>query len=225
MLPNQPKSATGPVASIPAPPEAMDSERQRARAMEPLESPQLAETLALAFRDNPLNRAAIRGSARRRMRSNRSGMRATLAAAEGQAMILVPGTSAGPGLGGLIAMAPGVWPLPPPPVFEQVRYLFGQSIGSLRRWARADTVLAELHPAAPHWYLHLLGVSPEARGRGVRAGLLETWLEEVDREGGSAYLETDRQENLSFYGRVGFEVVGSEEILGTPIWLMARPTR
>jgi len=193
--------------------------------MEASEALELADSLALAFRDNPLNRAAIRGSAARRVRSNRYGMRATLAAAVGRATILVPATQAGAGVGGLIALAPGVWPLPPPPVFAQLEYWFGQGVGALRRWGKVYHALAALHPAEPHWYLELLGVAPEAQGRGIGVGLLEKWLQDVDREGGSAYLETDRLENIGFYNRVGFEVVGTEEILGTPIWRMGRPPR
>ena len=53
------------------------------------ESRALAEVLALAFRDNPLNRAVIEGSEARRLRANRAGMRASLSAAVPSAVVLV----------------------------------------------------------------------------------------------------------------------------------------
>jgi GNAT superfamily N-acetyltransferase len=184
------------------------------------EAPVLAETLALAFRDNPLNRGVIRAGSVRRLRSNRHGMRATLAAALGHARILVPGS---PKLGGLIALPPGGWPLPPPPLLAQVEFWLGQGVGAVRRWGRVYRELATLHPVEPHWYLQLLGVAVDAQRQGVGAALLGAWLKEVDREEAPAYLETDRRENLSFYGRGGFDVVGTDEILGVEIWRMRRP--
>ena len=53
------------------------------------ESRALAEVLALAFRDNPLNRAVIGGSEARRLRANRAGMRASLIAALPAAVVLI----------------------------------------------------------------------------------------------------------------------------------------
>jgi ribosomal protein S18 acetylase RimI-like enzyme len=40
-----------------------------------------------------------------------------------------------------------------------------------------------------------------------------------------AYLETDKPENVRFYERFGFEVVGEEEVLGVPNWFMLRRAR
>lgn len=189
------------------------------------EAPGLAESLALAFRDNPLNRAAIRRGRAGRLRANQYGMRATLSAALGRSTILVPtrpGGDADPGLGGLIALPPGGWPLPPPPLLVQIECWLGQGIAPMRRWGSVYRQLAGLHPPGPHWYLLLLGVPEHQRRRGIGFALLEAWLEAVDREGAPAYLETDRPENLSFYRRADFEVVGRQELLGTPIWRMAR---
>ena len=41
-------------------------------------------------------------------------------------------------------------------------------------------------------------------------------------EGEDAYLETDKEINVGFYERFGFEVVSKEEVLGTPNWFMLR---
>ena len=63
----------------------------------------------------------------------------------------------------------------------------------------------------------------DGRRRGIGSALLESWLREVDADALPAYLETDRPENLAFYRRFGFDVVGTHEIWATPIWRMERP--
>jgi ribosomal protein S18 acetylase RimI-like enzyme len=44
----------------------------------------------------------------------------------------------------------------------------------------------------------------------------------MDAAGEDAYLETDKPENVRFYERFGFEVVGEQEVIGVPNWYMAR---
>ena len=204
-----------------------DFAHPRGRELGDAEAERLAQALALSFRDNPLNRAVIRGSAARRVRSNRFGMAATLAAAQGRALVLVPKQEAagisGPDLAGLIALGPGVWPLPPPPFLAQIEFWLGQGLATTYRWGQVWAVLADLHPREPHGYLQLLGVVPAARRSGVGSSLLETWLESVDRDKVPAYLETDRRENLEFYARHGFEVLSRHTLYQIPIWRMLRP--
>ncbi len=48
------------------------------------------------------------------------------------------------------------------------------------------------------------------------------WMDSV---GDSAYLEADKPENVAFYQKFGFEVVGEVTVLGTATWLMQRPPR
>ena len=79
-----------------------------------------------------------------------------------------------------------------------------------------------LHPEEPHAYLGSLGVEPQLQGRGVGSALVAEWVAGLDRDGLAGYLETDRADNVSFYGRFGFEVVGETEILGARIWRMGR---
>jgi GNAT superfamily N-acetyltransferase len=184
----------------------------------------LAEVLARAFRDNPLNRAVIGGAPRRRLRANRAGMRATLAAARPPCRILVAAGDGEPPVGGLIAMPPGAWPLGPPPLWDQLRVLIGQGIATARRWGRVFDALQSVHPVAPHFYLALVGVAPDHQGRGIGAALVAHWLQEVDALQTSAFLETDRPELLGFYGRFGFSPVESTELFGVPVHLLWRPT-
>lgn len=185
----------------------------------------LAEALSLAFRDNPLNRAVIGGGSGRRLRSNRAGMRATLAAARTRCSIWGVVPADGVCLGGLIAMPPDAWPLPPPPISDQLRLLLRQGWSTARRWGEVFEALRLVHPDEPNWYLALVGVSPGQQGRGLGAALLGRWIAEVDADGAAAYLETDRPELVSFYARFGFREIRSLELFGTPVRCLWRPGR
>jgi hypothetical protein len=41
-------------------------------------------------------------------------------------------------------------------------------------------------------------------------------------KGERSYLETDKAENLAFYGARGFVVVGQADVLGVPNWFLRR---
>ena len=90
------------------------------------------------------------------------------------------------------------------------------------RWGEVYRALEEAHPVEPHWYLSLLGVDPLHQGQRVGIGLLRSWLEAVDRDDLPSYLETDREQNVAFYERVGFAVQLELNVLETPIWCMRR---
>lgn len=183
----------------------------------------VARVLARAFCDNPLNVAAVGSAERaRRLRCNLHGMRASLATAIARAHALAASFD-GCIAGGLIAVPPGAYPLPAPGLLRQLRCLLGQGFDVATRWGEAFEELKAHHPIAPHWYLGTLGVDPRLQRRGVGAALLGAWLDRVDRSGSPAYLETDRESNLPFYARVGFESVGRIEVLGVPVWRMQRP--
>ncbi len=186
-----------------------------------------AGLLARAFRDSPLNRAVIGEGPNRRLRCNRHGMRALLQSAEASARIL----GASPRNGGrtlqaaLLAAGPGDYPLPMPSWSQQFRCLLGQGARVATRWGEVHRALEAVHPEKPQWYLNVLGVAPPVQGQGVGSGLLAHWLAEVDLADGSAYLETDRPENLPFYGRAGFSVVNEIPVIGVTVWCMARVSR
>lgn len=80
------------------------------------------------------------------------------------------------------------------------------------------------HPAAPpHWYLATLGTDPDAQGRGLGAAVLAPVLEECDRDGVGAYLESSKERNLDYYARFGFRVTRELRLpRGPRVWLMWR---
>ncbi|MHB8245667.1 MAG: GNAT family N-acetyltransferase [Acidimicrobiales bacterium] len=119
----------------------------------------------------------------------------------------------------------------PPPAFEAMGQLVS-IIGILgRQTSRALRLLEELetvHPNTTHCYLGTIGTDPDRQRSGVGSSLMRVVLDRLDRTGMPAYLESSKEENLSFYRRHGFEVTG--EIGSVPggiprIWLMWRDPR
>lgn len=209
-MPRTASSATDPIAA----------------SIAPLSGAQLrpmVDLLARAFSGNPLNRAVVRSADPERcFRSNRHGMRALLPVARLHGQVLAASLN-GRLVGGLVASPPGGFPLPPPPLRGQLRYLLRQGWRVSQRWQAVFEALEALHPAAPHWYLATLGVDRRAQRRGVGAALLSRWLEGVDRDGLPAYLETDSEQNIRFYERAGFSLNAETSVLGVRAWQLRRP--
>jgi GNAT superfamily N-acetyltransferase len=87
--------------------------------------------------------------------------------------------------------------------------------------------LAEVHPSEPHWYLEVLGTHPDWQRRGIASEVLAPVLQLCDADGLPAYLETQKESNVPFYRRHGFEVIGEKQLPdGAPkVWLMWREVR
>jgi ribosomal protein S18 acetylase RimI-like enzyme len=81
-----------------------------------------------------------------------------------------------------------------------------------------------VHPTEPpHWYLAILGTDPSAQGRGLGSALMAPILEECDRDGVGAFLESSKEQNLDFYARHGFRVTGTRDLpRGPRLWQMWR---
>ena len=72
------------------------------------------------------------------------------------------------------------------------------------------------HPREPHWYLPQIGVEPNAQGKGLGAELMRHALARCDQERALAYLEASKPQNIPFYRRHGFEVIGEIRIGAAP---------
>jgi GNAT superfamily N-acetyltransferase len=82
------------------------------------------------------------------------------------------------------------------------------------------------HPHDEHWYLMILGTDPLYQGRGVGTALIEPVLERADETGVAAFLETQKESNLAYYQRFGFEVSDTFSVDDSPpLWQMRREPR
>ena len=95
--------------------------------------------------------------------------------------------------------------------------------------ADMDRVFAQMethHPSEPCWYLPLIGVDPRCQGRGFGSALLRHALEQCDRDGMPAYLESSNPRNVPLYQRYGFEIIGTIQSGSSPAVVpMLRPRR
>jgi GNAT superfamily N-acetyltransferase len=78
----------------------------------------------------------------------------------------------------------------------------------------------------PHYYLAVLGTDPLFQRAGAGSAVLRPVLDRAEQLGLPAYLETQKEANLAFYSRHGFELVDKLEVAGCPpIWTMLRQPR
>lgn len=67
------------------------------------------------------------------------------------------------------------------------------------------------------WYLYNLSIKKDAQGKGIASKLMRPMLEFCDREKMVAYLETNKDVNVSLYNHYGFELKKEEIIPKTTV--------
>jgi len=173
----------------------------------------LLDVLAEAFLDNPMNVAIHRGTAQRRLRANRAGLRALVLRPADSAVLRVARVD-GRVAGGFVAFSPRGYMLQKMNLRDQVGCLIHQGWRAMTRWEHVNRILGLSHPLDPHWYLAVLGVSPSERGRGLGTLLVRELEALVSEEPASIYLESDRADSIRFYQRRGFTIREEHDVLG-----------
>ncbi|HZU74949.1 MAG TPA: GNAT family N-acetyltransferase [Acidimicrobiales bacterium] len=88
---------------------------------------------------------------------------------------------------------------------------------------RLALAIERAHPRHRHWYLALLAVDPLVQHRGIGTALLQPGLDRADQDGVPAYLETQKPENVVWYGRSGFRQTGEFRVPPCPpVWALTR---
>jgi ribosomal protein S18 acetylase RimI-like enzyme len=91
----------------------------------------------------------------------------------------------------------------------------------IAHWLR---IWDEVDPVEPHRHLGPVGVLPRLQGHGIGSIMMESFCAQVDANGEPAYLETDKQENVRFYEKFRFRLIGETDIFGVKNYFMWRPT-
>jgi GNAT superfamily N-acetyltransferase len=99
---------------------------------------------------------------------------------------------------------------------------FGRRTGAAAALAHG---LARSHPPEPHWYLFAIGVDPAWQGTGLAGALLRPRLDDCDRAGLPAYLESSKPGNVPLYQHFGFDPTGNADVPAgaPPLTTMWRP--
>jgi GNAT superfamily N-acetyltransferase len=157
--------------------------------------------------------------------------RATIAAA-GPGATLTAARRVGDGrlVGLAVVVPPGSWPLPVPAQARQLAGALRAMVvrpAALVRGTRYLFSMEAAHPKERLWYLMLLCVDPSAQRAGIGGRLQEAMLKAADADGLDCYLETQKPENVPYYGRFGYSVVRELAPVrgGPPLFLMRRPPR
>lgn len=98
--------------------------------------------------------------------------------------------------------------------------------GVVDRFNAYEQVADRYRPAQPHYYLGVIGVDPAVQGTGLGKSLLGAFCGKStsDTRSSGVYLETGSPGSLGFYLRNGFVVKGEEDLGGTRLWCVFRPT-
>jgi GNAT superfamily N-acetyltransferase len=87
--------------------------------------------------------------------------------------------------------------------------------GWLRAWSNHD-------PAERHYHFGPIGVDAHLQGQGIGTELMRAFCQQMDEVGENAYLETDKEINVGFYRKFGFDIIGEDQVIGVPNWFMLR---
>jgi len=113
----------------------------------------------------------------------------------------------------------------PYPTLRALRPALLPFLRDLRSFARLSWQLNvwALHaPKEPYWHLSPVAVAPGLQGQGIGSRMMEVLCSRLDASGESAYLETDKPENVAFYERFGFVVRDKAPVLGAATVFMYR---
>ncbi len=166
------------------------------------ELPSLAAMLTRAFADDPLMQWIYQDEATR-----------TAHATEWFAQSLRQGLARGHTYTIDGGRGAAIWSPPDVPMFDDADGVALYELFTSQLGERAMPTMEGLmeisasHPHdRPHFYLFIIGVEPDRRGKGLASTLIADVLERCDRQGLGAYLESSSPANVPLYERHGFRV-------------------
>lgn len=187
-----------------------------------VDHPRLAAMLARSFHDDPIFTWLVPDETRRPRKLER--LFGTML--KGFPSQWEASTTTSPDCAGVAMWAPpDHWKLG---LGVQLRMIPGvlRAIGmAIPKYLAVFSEIEKHHLHEPHWYLAGLGTDPPHQRKGIGAALMQPVFERCDREGLPAYLETQKEKNVPYYGHHGFDVIEEMDLPkgGPHLWLMRRP--
>ena len=185
------------------------------------ELPLAAAALSRAFHDDPLQIYTLPDP------GDRAALSPALFAAALRCGLLFGEvlTTAGVPLGAAVWLGPDGWDITPEKATAAGFDRLGGEIGE----AAAERFFSALAAAEPyhreavppaHWYVMVVGITPEAQGKGLGRALLQPMIDRADAAGQPCYLETAHPTNVAFYEGLGFDRVAEivEPRSGVRFW-------
>lgn len=186
-----------------------------------------AKALGDAFLDDPVWEWIGPRRRRRRRLANRVAFHAILVAAmrhRGRVRVAREGGAEGELLGVSVSFGPGDWPLPDSATALEAGWLLIAGPAPVRRGLEIDREMRATHIDHPHVYLWFLATAPEHQGRGVGRALLADLHRHAAGIDVPCYLEASKEDNVPYYERDGYEVIGEVAVPKAPkLWRMERP--
>lgn len=196
-------------------------EAMRVRDLHRADIPAAVDVIARGMRDNPLHVAAYGPDPHRRQACHAHVIRALFDVAPALDLLGVVRHGV---LVGVLGATPAGRCRPTP--WQRLRLLprlarLGPTTGTriLRwtgEWTRHD-------PDEPHVHLGPVAVDAALQGQGLGTLAMQEHCRRLDESAQVGYLETDKWENVSFYRRFRYQVVGEAVVIGTTNWFMRRP--
>ncbi len=172
------------------------------------------------MRDNPLHVAAYGDDPERRLRRHARLVRGLFTAFPAQQPICAIRKST---LVGVTGMAPvGTCQATATQRLRLLPSVVGlgpRRAGRLARWI-SNWTKRDLDEA--HVHLGPLAVDAHLQGQGIGSLIMREHCRRLYAAGEVGYLETDKPENVRFYERFGFDVIGAQPVLGVANWFMRR---
>ena len=177
------------------------------RPMKEIDLPAAACGLANAFMKDPLQNYTFPDATERSARSP-----AHFSAALKYGMLFGEVYVAGNGAGASIWLKPGETEITaeraaesgfsdlPAQIGEDAAERFLTVIGFGEEYHKQDV-------PEPHWYTMVIGVDPAFQGQGLGRALLQPVIDKAKVERVPVYLETAQPSNVSFYKKIGFDLL------------------
>ena len=73
-----------------------------------------------------------------------------------------------------------------------------------------------------YYFLDVIGIDPDYKKKGYAQLLTESFLEQIDKEKMSCFLETSNIKNTDYYSRYGFDLLSKYSYNGLESYCMLR---